>query len=341
MSFNIFSILEKDNKELIHSSFIKFLLQNDNEFSSKFLNIQDLNCDIVSLEKSYSLSKRPRKKCRFDLEIINEDRIVVIENKFKSFPNVPQLQDYDKIINNEYPKHLKSKFLFCFDKNLFIGYTDWIIKDYRDLLDYLEKYIFTVIDSEIKNFINHYISFLRDYIITYNELGKDLKPIMYNQSDNTNKFWIRLLYSNLKIKLDNHFIKKGLDVETFLSVGTTSIPLINITPKHWITNKVALLIQLQNGDLKFYAHTNDKFFLNELIEFSKTAMNSTHNILSFKKIGLRKENTSYIFKLNINKHISEKEEFTIDTLLESIILYYEKIDSKVIKQYNFTEAAIV
>lgn len=51
--FNIFEVLEKDDKELIHSSFIKFLLSEDNIFHEKFLNIKNVKFDKTKLEKTY------------------------------------------------------------------------------------------------------------------------------------------------------------------------------------------------------------------------------------------------------------------------------------------------
>ena len=329
MNFNIFKVLEKDNKELIHSSFFKFLLENDNHFHNDFLQVSISGKSIPKLEKSYTLHK---KKYRFDLEIIEENQIIIVENKFKSFPNHKQLTDYDSILNHFYPNHAQLKFIFCFDKSLFKNYGNWIAKDYGELLLYLKLYIIKVDDNEKKIFIDHYITFLEEYILSYNNHAKDCRKVFFNQSDNDNKFWIRLLYANLKIHLDRYFELANIDATVYVSQGNTSIPLINIEPKSWHVHGKHLLIQLQNGELKFYAHTKDKLFLQDLINFSKTNMNNEY--LSFKKLTISEKNkTSYIFKLNIHSYLSETELYNIEFLKSTLIQFYDKINSKIINNY--------
>jgi len=87
MNFNIFKVLEKDNKELIHSSFINFLINEDSNFSKDFLGIDLSSNRTIRLESFYAYGPKNKKKCRFDIEILEDERIIVIENKFKSFPN--------------------------------------------------------------------------------------------------------------------------------------------------------------------------------------------------------------------------------------------------------------
>lgn len=90
--FNFFKVLEKDNKELIHSAFISYLLDNNKNFRKQFIheNIEDF--DVSELEKSYSYKKT---KIRIDIELRSKDRkhIIFIENKFKSFPTNKQLKN--------------------------------------------------------------------------------------------------------------------------------------------------------------------------------------------------------------------------------------------------------
>lgn len=67
MKFNIFRVLEKDDKELIHSSFLKYLLENWGKyFYNSLFKKPHLDFNIIELEKSYS-------KQRFDLEITSRD----------------------------------------------------------------------------------------------------------------------------------------------------------------------------------------------------------------------------------------------------------------------------
>jgi hypothetical protein len=332
MNFNIFKVLEKDNKELIHSSFINFLLNEDSYFANDFLGINLSLNRMIKLESFYSYGPKNKKKCRFDLEILEDDRIIVIENKFKSFPNELQLKEYDFALKQKFPNFNKKKFLLCFDAKLFGGYGDWIIKDYNSLLEYLEKYINYVVDAEKKIFIKHYIDFLKEYLEKYSVYKISAKDLFTNQHDNENKFWIRLLYSNMEIELYRYFNSVGIETNIYLAPGNTSIPLINISPKHWKIEGVELLIQIQNGDFKFYAHTENKEFLRKMILFSQSQSISLD--LKYKIVGNKKEKTAFIFKINNYQHLSKNQDLTIELMIQWVITFYKFIDEKIINEFN-------
>ena len=332
--FNFFTVLEKDNKELIHSSFIRFLLDEDKMFAQKFLGIESFNDDkVISLEKSYVLRNQKGQKtdrCRLDIEVIDGDRIIIIENKFKSFPDELQLRLYDKILDSVYNAKRRTKFILCFDKKLFTGHGNWIVKDYNDLVEYLEQYIPSVSNNEKRLFVTHYHKFLADYIGSYNQFLKSSSAIFLNQSENENKFWVRLLYSNLKLRLDHYFLEKGVAVNIGFGNGNASIPLIDIEPADWRLNNRRLLLQVQNGELKFYGLTNDKLFLNNIIEFSRSVINN----VEFKKMTNRKENTAFIFKLNIHNSLKEGLDFNLDYVFEFIVKFLEIIEERIITPYR-------
>ena len=81
--FNYFKILEKDDKELIHSAFISHLLDSNKDFRKLF--VENNKWLSPKLEQSYSHNK---KRCKIDIELRSADErtILFIENKFKSFP---------------------------------------------------------------------------------------------------------------------------------------------------------------------------------------------------------------------------------------------------------------
>ena len=165
MEFNIFTTLEKDNKELIHSAFLKFLIEENDLFIKEFLKSESFINPKITLEKSYKSTKKG-KNIRLDIEIKNDNRLIVIENKFKSFPNENQLIEYDKVLKKQFSNFQTEKFLLCFDKNLFKK-TNWIVKDYSDLLIFLEEYINKISHIEKKLFVTHYYLFLKDYRDNY------------------------------------------------------------------------------------------------------------------------------------------------------------------------------
>lgn len=331
MDFNFFTVLEKDNKELIHSSFMRFLLGEDSRFAEKFLGIEAFGPQkVISLEKSYLLDIRGKnRRCRLDIEIVDGQRIIIIENKFKSFPDTAQLAHYDQVLDCQHPGKHQVKFLLCFDKNLFAGHGDWIVKDYSDLSIYLAEYLDGMDNGDKKLFITHYYSFLKDYLQKYETYLKSSSCIFLNQSENENKFWLRLLYSHLKIRLDRYFAEKGMTVGIGFGNGNASIPLMDIVPEHWILNDQRLLLQVQNGELKFYGLTKDKVFLNEIIAFSRSVINN----VEFKKMTSRKEYTAFIFKLNIHNPLQQGQDFNLDYIYEIVIRFLEIIEERIIVPY--------
>src|SRR5690606_23792563 len=142
--FNIFKILSKDDKELIHSAFIKFLLDEYPFVFEDLFNLKNVKFDKAELEKSerISISKDEAdrlgikysklnnsgeviKHIRIDINVksTNSNHRVLIENKFKSFPNQTQLDLYNKIDIKADNVH---KYLFCFDKSIINFETgDW------------------------------------------------------------------------------------------------------------------------------------------------------------------------------------------------------------------------
>ncbi|MBY8963044.1 PD-(D/E)XK nuclease family protein [Flavobacterium sp. D11R37] len=215
--FNMFKILNKDDKELIHSAFIRYLMLRNNCFYN-FINAPLLKYDIPILEKAYTTKvNRKNKKYRIDIEVSSFDKstIIIIENKFKSFPNNKQLECYDRIYNEKYNGIRIIKYLFCFDKNIFKNTTEWIVFDYNDLIDYIKIILSKVNSKDERIFIQHYLNFLNEYIEKYSILKADFSKLLINQSNNENKFWLKIFYSALEIRLHEYFKKEGITINFF------------------------------------------------------------------------------------------------------------------------------
>jgi hypothetical protein len=140
--YNIFRIIESSDKELMHSSMVKFFIENNwNNLSECFrLNddVKDLN---INLEESHSykvedLSKKRlsvktkdnddtstpdfgfdqnKKNVRIRFDIVGRRKndktlAFVIENKFKAIPTINQLKIYDAAIERECPGQEKDKY---------------------------------------------------------------------------------------------------------------------------------------------------------------------------------------------------------------------------------------
>ncbi|MCT4589129.1 MAG: PD-(D/E)XK nuclease family protein [Carboxylicivirga sp.] len=333
MAFNIFKVLEKDDKELIHSSFLKFLLSEDKIFAESVLGYNLPNDCKIELEKSHTLKfpKRKNKRFRFDIEIVDNDTVIVIENKFKSFPTAHQLKEYDKVLNQDYKKHTQIKILLCFDKSLFGGVDGWKVMDYGDLLPLIKQSKERISDAEKRIFIQHYIDFLSEYYDIHKTIDDKLLEYFLDQSDKVAKFWIRLIYSKLAIKLDNYLTKNNIEASVYMDNGNTSIPLINIVPNEWKINGYELLVQFQGGYFKFYAHTSDKAFIQELVDFSKNKAEAKN--VDYKKINKKKEKSAFIFRLDIREKLYEVDRLTEEEVFEYLTIFYNKVD-KVIEMYK-------
>lgn len=335
-TFNIFKVLEKDDKELIHSSFLRFLMNENNCIYEDFFGIKGIRFDFPTLEKSYKSSpirsgvKSERK--RIDIEAISLDKkhIVIIENKFKSFPYKKQLTSYDDIYDKHHKDKQKHKFLLCFDKNLVSFKTDWKVFDYKDLLTFIENHYFKHSTGEKLTFIKHFHSFLNDYYQKYTLLVDDSRPLFVNLEDNENKFWLRLFYSALHLKLDNYFATRHISVRFDLNPGSTNVPLINIIPSNWNLKGKELLIQFQGGDIKFYSHSNDRVFIEELVQLAKQKFISKD--IEFKNLTKREAGSYFVFKTKLTTKIGINQKLNLSNIKQTLINFYNEIDQKIIKQ---------
>lgn len=185
-------------------------------------------------------------------------------------------------------------------------------------------------------FINHYIQFLERYYNTYDEIKNNCKEIFSGSGtkprySSDNKFWMNLIYSNLRLELYTHFKKEKIDVKYRISPGNTSTPLINILPQHWKFGEKGreTLIQFQGDLIKFYCHTNDP-------EFLEIVNQKTHTIESLKagKYKLKPQinnnpKSRYIFQVKLTDLLLNPMEYNVKDLCKVIVDLYNQIDKEI------------
>jgi len=187
-TFNVFHILSAGDKELVHSSMLKFLIEEYPIFRKEFLGEEfEHNTELyIKLEHSDNIEeetedenkvKPKNKRLRFDLlgydKPENGKLLFAIENKFKATPTVHQLMLYDKYFNQQKNCHKDfKKYLIVFseeqipsDVKEHCKKEEWEIRSYFQLYDkssienLLEK--IEILDKN-KNFIakqyNEFIS---------------------------------------------------------------------------------------------------------------------------------------------------------------------------------------
>ncbi|MEK6512411.1 PD-(D/E)XK nuclease family protein [Myroides odoratimimus] len=263
--FNFFKILEKGDKELVHSAMLAYLIDNEEKFRTDFLKLPLTTYTTTVLEKSLSYKKQVRsknKRIRFDVfcESTDGKNIVVIENKFKSAPDAIQLKEYNEGLKKNFSNTEIHKILFCFDKSLatkVVEEVEWKVFDYVDLLNELETGKYNGNSDAEKLFIEHYCTLLKEYIDHKVAFEKDASTLFKRGLDNDQRFWRRLFNAKLYLELvnDEQFTNCGYA----LNPGNVSDPLLNILPDHWkgiIGNE--LLFQVQGDDLKLYVHYENK-----------------------------------------------------------------------------------
>jgi hypothetical protein len=112
-TFNIFNVLSVADKELVHSSIIKLLIdEKELNFTQTFLDIDGFS----GISKLEDVNKSNGKSIRLDVVGFDETNktnyAFIIENKFKSTPTTIQLKEYDAVNEINGAK----KFLLVFSK---------------------------------------------------------------------------------------------------------------------------------------------------------------------------------------------------------------------------------
>ncbi len=169
-NFNIFKILSVADKELIHSSIIKLVINNDKDF----LNVFDINKDF-KIETEVKKTTKNKKRISFDLVGYSKEDIIlfIIENKFKSTPSKDQLELYDTYFKE--PNHIPdNKILMVYfkeqvpsDVEEYCKQNNWIIYPYFSTNKSNETFISYLKENIEKHYAHEKIKFLLEEYIEY------------------------------------------------------------------------------------------------------------------------------------------------------------------------------
>lgn len=171
--------LSLSSKELFHSNFLEYLINNDNNvLNYLFDGFIEINWqDKVIVE---------REKYNFDLLIHDKQNCVIIENKVKSIPNIAQLIEYQKKAENKF-KNLNKGFILL---TIYEPYKlnsekkgDWIVLNYLEMLKRLKKYSTVIENRYFKDIILDYINFMDTLINLFQELKMNEEQSIYIDED--------------------------------------------------------------------------------------------------------------------------------------------------------------
>lgn len=285
-SFNYFRVLAGADKEMMHSAMLGYILRDHPKLAGRLFPDFPTPCRRVELEKPYTVEMaavgnagRGNKRLRIDLEVLGNDerRLLVIENKFKAFPTLRQLECYDDI----YAPMIgltKTCYLVCFagehvpfqNKGKIRTRTlEWSILTYRTVVEAMSVYLAEEkagFEDSVVMFLTHYIEYLNEYYGQYDAVMSNYANAFAASADEAsasvhdNRFWQRLMLSALG---NNFALRRSKDRrisapgdEVIFADGSTSAPFLLIVPEHW--NKsgdespYVLCIQMQNDKYKLY-----------------------------------------------------------------------------------------
>lgn len=327
--FNIFEILSKDDKELSHSSMIKFLLHQDRLFANNLIGQENDNLDI---HLEYKLDK----KLRLDIIVFNGNEIVAIENKFKTLPQIEQLNLYTQKLSEKFKGRQVKKYLLYFEKgNDFNLPDDWEKITYEDVYQLIQTYLEnSKIENDKEVLLKHYSNSLKEYINRYKELKNPnsnyLREIFINTKHQNNRFWLHLIFHELA----SLFSKDNF--RTWVGSGSTYKPLINIHVPKWdfySEGGYEFVVQLNGRSLKYYAHLKGLPNKQQVIDEEKKRLDSNGFIKSdsgkFKGILSANSDTSYVYQEDLIKVIESNGSLvSLVTIKDAIEKLIKKIENR-------------
>ncbi len=252
--FNIFETLEKDDKELIHSSFVCFLMNEYKEFYSSVLGL-DYSSEILSQIDAKVEQSLGKEYGRADI-LVREPMTILIENKFKSFPNNDQLAKYDEKFPNSPNVH---KYLLTFDKSIVNLSPDirdnWKIIDYKQILEFCKSVIKTdLLSNDKRLFIEHYVLFISSYIADFHKLNSDSSFIneKINSTDRNSTFWKVIIFNLIKLKTEQILDYDNYGIHVFAgSQKTPGLYIWTKNPERYIFKNVgSVWFELQDKKLR-------------------------------------------------------------------------------------------
>lgn len=252
---NIFDILSAGDKELVHSSMLKYFIDFEmfkRDFFSFIAFTEPEEKLYVKLEKTVNLemANKPKKRLRFDLTLTPnddgtkvEDYKLIIENKFKATPHLNQLIDYDQYIKSKELNGIQ-KILFVLSEEQipinvknYCHENNWKIRSYifldplkkdpnSNLLDWIDKInLDKNFDARTKLLINDYRDYLKSLrtdIIQFTDNNYFI-PYLDTQDRHTYAQYLMFIQSLIYKKFDEAGLK---NIITSNDGGKNKIPSI-------------------------------------------------------------------------------------------------------------------
>ena len=173
--------LSLTSKELFHSNFLWWLGQTYPEMFMKMC--EQLGCNTSAWPKGWTVEReyKASKSISLDLCVKGGDKLyLILENKVKSVPNLPQLIKYAEIEKNN--PNCKFVLLSVATKFLCNGQVGkpWLIRDYENLADAITSSI----SSCEQTCLDYHKSIIEDYVKFAKSLHNLFGGVTVDEKDN-------------------------------------------------------------------------------------------------------------------------------------------------------------
>jgi hypothetical protein len=192
---NFFEVLSAGDKELVHSSMIKLLLENQLT-QKELLNLFSIEkkIDNLKIEKEKKIEKN-----RYDLYFkFSDESECVIENKFKAIPTFEQIE--------RYKREKRKIILLVFSADFITGFNDSVDSNFK-ILSYLS---FSNNNTSILSFLNDFIKEQEENFLEPNT--SDFMILTRHYRDYLSGFRERIQPAIISDKICFKEILKGNDV---------------------------------------------------------------------------------------------------------------------------------
>jgi hypothetical protein len=361
--FNIFETLKIVDAEIRHSNVLAWLLDPKlnhglgDYFIRKFLkyvvsnNKSALETDISLFDfeaLDYSKAEVRRESQNIDLLIILDNKqeerryVIAIENKIGSAEHGSQLSRYKEIIAAQY-RDFKRIFIYLTPGKVAPNEdTDWITFDHgiiADLLDDVIRNKSNTLNEHVLNFISHYVTILRRYIVGESEVHKICQQI-YKQ----HKQALDIIFEHkpdLLLDISEYLIEKVSgqkgelipddSVKSYIRFSTPVLDnRIKKISENWTSSKRILLFEFDNSKnrlfLKLLIGPGDQEYRKKLLEFFR----KDQNFFRRSRLDLRKSwHTVYTNEFLSGKDMEEGDFSEIRSIVDK--KFKEFMDGDLIK----------
>lgn len=300
--FNVFETLSLTNAERMHSNFLAWLLDPNNNHGLGNYFIKQFFKYIVSTNKSsfsstnislfnfeffsYNNVEVRREWNAIDILIlINENNkkvAVAIENKIKTLEHSNQLQRYREIVEKEFNKYDHMIFVYLTPENDIPSDNSWTQFNYEVISELLDKLILSkksILSSDVYSFISQYLTILRRYVVGNSEVENIAIEIYKKHKQALDLIFLYKpdIYLELSVYIQNklreheNIIIDGAG-KTFIRFITKEMDdQVKSVGEGWTKSKRILLFEFTPYDnripLRLYIGPGDENYRQKLIEF--------------------------------------------------------------------------